>query len=95
MGEIDGFEGENVIDRSTLLQNFIDAALALMKAGLSSLPIERMLYVEQAQKLGADVVLVFAPGAGTIVGALHPPDPDADVMELFRLVVPVSEGSSN
>jgi hypothetical protein len=82
-------------DRDALLKNFVDAALELMKAGLSSLPIERMLYVDRAQKLGADVVLVFAPGAGTIVGALHPPDPDADVLELFKIVVPVPEGVTN
>ena len=82
-------------DREKLLADFVSAALALMCEGLSGLPAEKALHVDRAQKMGADVVLVFAPGAGTIVGALHPPDPDADVMELFRLVVPVSGGSSN
>ena len=82
-------------DRSALLKNFVDAALALMQEGLSRLPIEKTLHVERAQKMGADVALVFAPGAGTVVGALHPPDPDADVLELFRFVVPSPEGSTN
>jgi hypothetical protein len=41
------------------------------------------------------VVLVFAPGAGTVVGALHFPDPAADTPELFRIVVPSPEGSTN
>lgn len=82
-------------DRDALLKNFVDAALELMKAGLSSLPIERMLYVSQAQKMGADVVLVFAPGAGTIVGALHFPDPAAEPATLFKIVVPSPEGSTN
>jgi hypothetical protein len=82
-------------DRDALLKIFVDAALELMKAGLSSLPIERMLYVEQAQKLGADVVLVFAPGAGTVVGALHFPDPSAEPATLFQIVVPSPEVSTN
>jgi hypothetical protein len=82
-------------DRPTLLRNFVDAALELMKEGLSQLPIEKAFLVERAQKVGADVVLVFAPGAGTIVGALHPPDPDAEPATLFQIVVPVSEGVSN
>jgi hypothetical protein len=54
-----------------------------------------MLYVEQAQKLGADVVLVFAPGAGTVVGALHFPDPSAEPATLFQIVVPSPEVSTN
>jgi hypothetical protein len=82
-------------DRDALLKNFVDAALALMKEGLSGLSIEKAFHVSRAQQMGADVVLVFAPGAGTVVGALHPPEPDADVLELFRIVVPFPEGVSN
>lgn len=82
-------------DRDVLLKNFVDAALALMAEGLSGLSVEQAILVERAQKVGADVVLVFAPGAGTIVGALHPPDPDADVHELFRIVVPFPEEVSH
>jgi len=82
-------------DRDALLKNFVDAALALMKVGLSGLNLEKAFYVEQEQKMGADVCLVFAPGAGTIVGCLHPPDPAADVHELFRIVVPVPEEVSH
>ena len=82
-------------DRDALLKNFVDAGLALMKEGLSGLPIEKAILVDAAQKAGADVCLVFAPGAGTVVGALHPYDPDADVLELFRIVVPSPEGSTN
>ena len=81
--------------RSELLKNFIDAALELMKAGLSQLPVEKAFHVDRAQQMGADVCLVFAPGAGTVVGCLHPPEPDADVLELFRIVVPSPEGSTN
>jgi hypothetical protein len=83
------------IDRDALLKNFVDAALALMKEGLSQLPIEKAFHVDRAQKMGADVCLIFAPGAGTVIGALHPPDPDAEVLELFRVVVPFPEGVSN
>ena len=81
-------------DREKILADFVTAALELMKAGLSGLSIEKAFHVDRAQKMGADVVLVFAPGAGTIVGALHPLDPDADVAELFRIVVPSSEVSN-
>lgn len=80
-------------DREKLLADFVSAALALMCEGLSGLNPEKAVLVAQAQQMGADVVLVFAPGAGTIVGALHPPDPDADVLELFRIVLPA--GRSN
>jgi hypothetical protein len=80
-------------DRDALLKNFIDAALELMKAGLAGLSIEQAVLVDRSQKMGADVVLVFSPGAGVIVGALHPADPAADVLELFRIVVPSSEVS--
>lgn len=82
-------------DRDTLIKNFVDAALALMREGLSGLNPEKAVLVDRAQKMGADVVLVFAPGAGTIVGALHFPDPAADTPELFRIVVPFPEGSTN
>jgi hypothetical protein len=88
-------EEERMTNRDALLKNFIDAALALMREGLSGLSIEKAFHVDQAQKMGADVVLVFAPVAGTVVGALHPPDPDADVHELFRIVVPLPEGVTN
>jgi hypothetical protein len=82
-------------DRDTLLKNFIDAALALMKEGLSGLSIEQAVLVDRAQQMGADIGIVFFPGAGTVVGALHPPEPDAEVMELFRIVVPFPEVSTN
>jgi hypothetical protein len=77
------------------LKIFVDAALELMKAGLSSLPIERMLYVEQAQKLGADVGIVFFPGAGNVTVALHFPDPSTEPATLFQIVVPFPEVSTN
>jgi len=82
-------------DRDALLKDFVTAALALMGSGLSGLSVEKAFHVSRAQQLGADVVLVFAPGAGTIVGCLHFPDPDADTPELFRIVVPVPEGVTN
>ena len=82
-------------DRDALLKNFVDAALALMQEGLSGLSPEKAVLVERAQKMGADVCLVFAPGAGTVVGALHFPDPSAEPATLFQIVVPSSEGSTN
>jgi hypothetical protein len=82
-------------NKEKLLADFVDAALALMREGLSGLNLEKAFHVDRAQKMGADVVLVFAPGAGTVVGALHPPEPDADVLELFRIVVPSSEEVSH
>ena len=81
--------------RDELLKNFVDAALALMAEGLSGLSIEKAFHVSRAQQMGADVCLVFAPGAGTVVGCLHFPDPDADTPELFRIVVPFPEASTN
>jgi hypothetical protein len=81
--------------REKLLADFVTAALALMREGLSGLPIEKAFHADRAQKMGADVVLIFAPGAGTIVGALHPPEPDAEVLELFRIVVPSFEEVSH
>ena len=81
--------------RDALLKAFIDAALALMKEGLSQLSVEKAFHVDRAQKMGADVCLVFSPGTGNVVGALHPPEPDADVLELFRIVVPFPEGVTN
>lgn len=83
------------IDRDKLLADFVTAALELLKRGLSDLPVEKAFHVARAQQMGADVCLVFAPGAGTVVGALHPPEPDADVLELFRVVVPVPEAVTN
>ena len=82
-------------DRDVLLKNFVDAALELMKEGLSQLSIEKAFHVSRAQQMGADVCLVFAPGAGTVVGCLHFPDPDADTPELFRIVLPIPEASTN
>ncbi|HEX9849264.1 hypothetical protein [Candidatus Deferrimicrobium sp.] len=82
-------------DRDKLLADFVTAALELMKEGLSGLNVEKAFHVSRAQQMGADVVLVFAPGAGTVVGCLHFPDPDADTPELFRIVVPFPEGVSN
>jgi hypothetical protein len=80
-------------DRDALVRNFVDAALELMKEGLSGLTLEKAFHVERAQKMGADVCLVFAPGAGTVVGALHFPDPEAEPATLFRIVLPA--GKSN
>ena len=80
-------------DRDKLLADYTSAALALMCEGLRGLSVEKAALVVAAQERGADVCLVFAPGAGTVVGCLHPPDPDADVLELFRIVVP--PGRSN
>jgi hypothetical protein len=80
-------------DREKLLADFVDAALALMKEGLSGLTVEKAILVERAQAAGADVCLVFSPGAQKIVLALHPADPDADVVELLRIVVPFPEVS--
>jgi hypothetical protein len=82
-------------DKDTLLKNFVDAALALMKERLSQLSIGNALLVAQAQAAGADVVLVFSPGAGNVTGALHFPDPSAEPAMLFRILVPVPEGVSN
>jgi hypothetical protein len=82
-------------DRPTLLRNFVDAALALMSEGLSGLSVENALLVAQAQAAGADVVLVFSPGAGNVTGALHFPDPSAEPAMLFRIVVPSPKGSTN
>jgi hypothetical protein len=82
-------------DRDALMKDFVAAALELMKAGLAGLSIEQAVLVARAQAAGADVVLVFAPGAGTIIGALHPPDPAADPVPLFKIVVPFPEGSTN
>ena len=82
-------------DRDALLKNFVTAALELMKEGLSGLNVEKAIAVSRAQQMGADIGIVFFPGAGTIVGCLHFPDPDADTPELFRIVVPVPEGSTN
>ena len=82
-------------DRKILLDEFIAAALALMTEGLSGLSVENALLVARAQTVGADVVLVFSPGAGNVTGALHFPDPSAEPAMLFRIVVPSPEGSSN
>jgi hypothetical protein len=80
-------------DRDALLKNFVDAALELMKSGLSGLSVENALLVAGAQAAGADVVLVFSPGAGNVTGALHFPDPDAEPAMLFRIIVPFPEVS--
>ena len=82
-------------DRDKLLADFVTASLALMCEGLGGLSPEKALQVAQAQAAGADVVLGFAPGVGAVVGCLHFPDPDADTPELFRIVVPFPEASTN
>jgi len=82
-------------DRDALLKNFVDAALELMKEGLSGLNVEKALAVSGAQQMGADIVLVFSPGAGNVTVALHFPDPDAEPATLFRIVVPIPEGVTN
>jgi hypothetical protein len=82
-------------DRDVLVKNFVDVALDLMKSGLSELSLENAVLVERAQKMGADVVLVFSPGAGNVTGALHFPDPDAEPAMLFRIVVPFPGGVTN
>jgi hypothetical protein len=82
-------------NRDALLKNFVDAALELMKEGLSGLSLGNAVLVERAQKMGADVVLVFSPGAGNVTGALHFPDPSAEPAMLFRIQVPFPEVSTH
>jgi hypothetical protein len=82
-------------DREKLLADFVSAALALMCEGLRGLSPEKAVLVDRAQKMGADVVLVFSPGAGNVTGALHFPDPDAEPAMLFRIVVPSPEAVTN
>jgi hypothetical protein len=82
-------------DRDALLKNFVNAALELMKEGLSGLNVEKALLVSRAQSMGADIGIVFFPGAGTVVGCLHFPDQDAEPATLFRIVIPVPEGVTN
>jgi hypothetical protein len=81
-------------DRAALLKNFTDAALALMAEGLSGLTPERAALVDRAQRMGNDIVLAFAPAVGSVVVALHPADPDADPVELFKVFIPSSEVSN-
>jgi hypothetical protein len=82
--------------KAELLKNFVDSALELMKAGLADLCVEKALLVSRAQAAGADIGIVFFPGAGTIVGCLHfPADQDAEPATLFRIVLPVPEGTTN
>ena len=72
-------------DREKLLADFIDAALKLMQEGLSGLTVENALLVARAQQMGADVVLVFAPGAGTVVGGISPTDRRLPLIPLFKI----------
>ncbi len=81
-------------DRAALVKGFVDAALKLMEEGLSGLSPEKAAQVDFAQRRGADISLVFAPGAGPVVAALHVPGSDVDPVEIFRVVIPRS-GVSN
>ncbi len=81
-------------DRNALLRRFVDAALALMSEGLAGLEPRKAHLVDRAQQAGADVCLVFSPGAGSIVAALHSPDPAVDPVELFRIEA-VTSGASH
>lgn len=72
--------------RPELLQNFVAAARALAAEKLSSLDIDRAIFVNNALKVGGDVCVVCLTGTGTAVGALHFVDPAADPVELFREV---------
>jgi hypothetical protein len=80
-------------DRAELLQNFIVAARLLAAEGMSGLNPEKALLVNAAQERGADVILMYVTSTETVIGALHFPDPAADPVELFRIVVPSSEVS--
>lgn len=82
-------------DRDALLKNFVDAALELMKRGLSDLPAGAALALNAAQNAGGDIVLIFNPRAGNVTVALDPPHPDADPIPLFRIVLPFPEGITN
>jgi len=82
-------------DRDKLLRNFVDAALELMKEGLSDLPADAALALNAAQNAGGDVVMVFSPAAGNVTVALHMEGSDADPIPLFRIQVPVPEGMTN
>ena len=81
-------------DRAAVLSDFVTAALALMREGLSGLPPEKAILVDRAQKMGADVGVVFFPGAGNVTVALHFPDPSAEPATLFRIQVPFPEAST-
>ena len=75
-------------DRDALLKNFVDAALELMKRGLSDLPAAAALALNAAQNAGGDIVMVFSPAAGNVTVALHMEGSDADPIPLFRVAVP-------
>ena len=75
-------------DKEKLLDDFIRAARALTAEGLSGLPPEKAVLVDAAQRAGADVVLVYVTSTEFVVGALHPLDPAADPVELFRIEMP-------
>jgi hypothetical protein len=84
-------EGEGMMNgkgnRDELLRTFHDAAIAVTREGLSGLTLETAILVDAAIKSGADVCLVYAPSVPAVIGALHPPDPGADPVELFRIEV--------
>jgi hypothetical protein len=81
-------------NRDALLKNFVDSALALMGEGLSGLSPEKAILVDAALKAGSEICLVYATSGATVIGALHPPGPDADPIELFRVEISPS-GLSN
>lgn len=82
-------------DRAELLRNFVTAALELMKRRLSDLPADAAFALNAAQNAGGDIVLIFNPGAGNIIAALHSPHPDADPIPLFRIAIPFPEAASH
>lgn len=77
-----------------MVENFTDAARAVAAEGLSGLSPEKAILVDAAQKAGAEICLVYATSTSTVIGALHPPDPGADPIELFRVEISPS-GVSN
>jgi hypothetical protein len=81
-------------DKSVLIKNFVDSALALVAEGLSGLNPEKAVLVDAALKAGSEICLVYATSGATVIGALHPPGPDADPIELFRVEISPS-GLSN
>jgi len=72
-------------DRDRLLKSYIEAARALVAAGLSGLAPEKAVLVNAAMDRGAEVVLVHNTSTATVIAALHHPSPDVDPVELFRI----------
>jgi len=54
--------------KKKLLDDFIQAARALAAEKLSSLDIDRAIFVNEALKVGGDVCVVCLTGTGTAVG---------------------------